>query len=145
MAQPTERPHRGLPRLETLELDDGTVVRYRRHENGGGRVALDATVHPSAYIAGTTWVDPGAVVQVGARIGPYGWVERHAVVGPGATLADGVRVGAGAVIGHGCRIGARVDLGTGSDVAAGSVLHEDTSVRPGVRVARSVRARGPHL
>ena len=67
-------------RYEELETDDGTVVRYRRHDNGGGLVAQTASVDPSAYVAETAWVDPGALVSGGVRVGAHVWIEAGAVV-----------------------------------------------------------------
>src|SRR5690606_7267389 len=52
-----------LKKYEYLENEDGKVVRYRRHENGGGHVADGADVHPDAYIGPAAWVDPGATVE----------------------------------------------------------------------------------
>lgn len=38
-------------RYEDLEMQDGTVVRYQRHGNGGGLVAKGAVVDDTAYVA----------------------------------------------------------------------------------------------
>lgn len=133
MLEQATRPRRRFGRVEELELDDGTIVRYRRHENGGGRVALNATVHATAFIAESAWVDPGAVVQAGARVARFSWIERHASIGPWSVIADSVRVGAGAVIGNGCRIGPHAQVGPKAQVPDGVVIAEDGFVRPGAR------------
>ena len=64
-----------MKRYEELETEDGKVVRYQRHENGGGLVAKGAMVDPTAYVADSAWVDPGAVVEAGASVGKYAWIE----------------------------------------------------------------------
>ena len=80
-------------RYEELETDDGTTVRYRRHDNGGGLVAMAATVDPTTYVAETAWVDPGARIGGGVHIGAHVWVEPDAVVGPYSQLGTHVHVG----------------------------------------------------
>src|SRR5690606_39228375 len=43
-----------------FEDDDGTMLRYVQHPNGGGLVERGAKVHPTAWVAPTAYVDPGA-------------------------------------------------------------------------------------
>ena len=71
-------------KYEEFEEDNGTVLRYARHENGGGSVEVNAHVDPTAYVAQSAYVDRGATVGAGARIGIGSWVDHDAVVCAGA-------------------------------------------------------------
>lgn len=128
-------PRESASMFEEVELGDGAVMLYRRHTNGGGRVALDAQAHSTAYIADSTWVDSGAAVRAGARLGPHSWVERDAQVEAEVTIGEHAHVGAGAVIGAGSRLGSRARVGAGVQLAAGTV------VAPEARVERRALAR----
>lgn len=121
-------------KYEELELDDGTVVRYRRHDNGGGMVAMRAQADPSARIEETAWVDPDATVCADARLGPGCWVEPGARVEKGAYLATAVHVGADAVVGPYARIGSRTRLGAGAHVLARVTVGTDLEIPAGARV-----------
>lgn len=123
-------------RYEDLETDDGTVVRYRRHDNGGGLVAQTASVDPTAFVAETAWVDPGAQVGGGARVGAHVWLEPGAVVGPHAQLGTHVHVGRGAVVGAAARLGTRVSVGSGARLAAGVAVSADESIPDHALVTR---------
>ena len=48
-----------------FEDDNGQVVRYVRHANGGGLVSPRARVHEAAMVASTAYVEAGA--QMGDR------------------------------------------------------------------------------
>src|SRR5699024_8146167 len=80
---------KGVPvrkkKYEELELEDGTLVRCRRHENGGGMVAMRAAVDPSARIEENAWVDQDATVGADARLGASCWVEPGARIGAAPT------------------------------------------------------------
>jgi hypothetical protein len=45
-----------------FEDDNGQVVRYVRHANGGGLVSPGARVHEAAMVASTAYVEAGAQV-----------------------------------------------------------------------------------
>jgi sugar O-acyltransferase (sialic acid O-acetyltransferase NeuD family) len=103
---------------------------------------LQPLVHPSAILARSARIGPGAVVLPRAVLGALAEVGRLAIVntgailehdtvvgeaahiGPGAVLAGGVRVGARSLVGAGaaCRphatIGADAVVGTGAAVIA---------------------------
>jgi UDP-3-O-[3-hydroxymyristoyl] glucosamine N-acyltransferase len=63
-------------------------------------VAEQATVHPSASVAGGCRVDAGAVIGEGAQIGEGCWIEANAVIGERVVLGKGCRVGANASVSH---------------------------------------------
>jgi len=126
-----------MKRYEDLEQDDGTVVRYRRHDNGDGLVAVGAQVAPSAYVAATAWVDPGATVEPQARVGGYVWVQSGAVVRTGARLGTHVVVGRGALVGAHARLGGWVTLGERSRVQARAVVAPEETVPAGEELLAS--------
>ncbi len=117
-----------MKRYEDLEKDDGTVVRYRRHENGDGLVAAGARVDPSAFVASTAWVDPGAVVGPDVRIGAHTWLEAGAKVQAGARLGTHVHVGKDAVVGLRARLGSRVTVAARAVVEHGVLVEAETTV-----------------
>lgn len=124
-------------RYEELETEDGKVVRYQRHENGGGLVAKGAQVDPTAYLADSAWVDPGAVVEAGASVGKFCWVEPGAVVQARARLGSHVHVGREAVVGRGARLGTRVEVGAHARLDAGLVVEPEAKIDDGAHVERS--------
>jgi UDP-3-O-[3-hydroxymyristoyl] glucosamine N-acyltransferase len=133
-------------RYEDLELDDGTVVRYQRHDNGGGLVAKGAVVDESAYVAETAWVDPGARVEARARIGQHCWVEPGARVEVAATIGSHAHVGRGASVGAGSTGGTRCEVGADARLEARAVVAPESRVEPGAvvpgdRVARRLDRR----
>lgn len=100
-----------------IEDDDGVVLRYSRHPNGGGMVEASARVHHDAWIDASAYVDPGARVHARAHVAAGAWIDRGAVVREGATVGRYAHVGPAAVIGRSTR------------------LHEGVVIRPRVRVA----------
>lgn len=126
-----------MKRYEELETEDGKVVRYQRHENGGGLVAKGAQVDPTAFVADSAWVDPGAVVEAGASVGKFCWVEPGAVVQERARLGSHVHVGREAVVGRGARLGARVDVGAHATLDPGVVVEREAKVADGTHAERS--------
>ncbi|SFK18934.1 transferase hexapeptide (six repeat-containing protein) [Cellulomonas sp. KH9] len=126
-----------MKRYEELETEDGKVVRYQRHENGGGLVAKGAKVDPTAYVADSAWIDPGAVVEAGASVGKFVWVEPGAVVQERARLGSHVHVGREAVVGRGCRLGLRVDVGAQARLDAGLVVEPEARIADGAHAERS--------
>jgi UDP-3-O-[3-hydroxymyristoyl] glucosamine N-acyltransferase len=81
-------------------------------------------VHPTAVVAKSARLGPGAVVDALAvveddvRIGANAWIGPHAVIHRGATIGDDFRAHAHAVVREGCRIGHRVVLQNGAVVGA---------------------------
>ncbi|WP_448631169.1 transferase [Cellulomonas soli] len=123
---------------EEIELADGHSSIYRRHDNGGGHVALDAQAHSSAYVADTSWVDSGATLRAGVRVGQHCWIERDAQVESGAVLGDHVHLGAGVVVGAGSHLGHHVSVAAGRQLVAASEIADETQVRT---LTRDDRAR----
>lgn len=115
-------------KYEELELDDGTIIRYRRHENGGGMVALRAAVDPSARIEENAWVDQDAAVGPEARLCGGCWLEPGARVAAGAHVGTAARVGPGAVVDERARIGSRAHIGAGAKVRCGGFVSPDTDI-----------------
>ncbi len=108
-----------------------------------GRFSLATAVHPSAVVAPSAEVGPGAAVFAGAVLQPEAFVGAHAVIntaatvdhdcrvgvyaqlGPGAHLCGGVTVEEGAFLGAGCTVTPGVRIGAWSTVGAGAVVTRD--------------------
>jgi UDP-3-O-[3-hydroxymyristoyl] glucosamine N-acyltransferase len=85
-------------------------------------VALEAVVpapgiHPSAVVAGTAEIDPGA------HIGPHVTVEDGAVVKAGAVIDPGCFIGRGAEVGEGTHLFANVTFHAGCRIGARGIIH----------------------
>jgi UDP-3-O-[3-hydroxymyristoyl] glucosamine N-acyltransferase len=120
---------RRTPRIaEEIEDEFGTVTRYRRHPNGRGLVATDASVDPTAFLAPSVYVESGARVGRSARIHAGTWVDREAVVGPHAEIGASVHVGAAAVVGEGAHIGSHSKIGARAHIGAGARIAQDQQV-----------------
>ena len=155
-------------KYEEFEEDNGTVLRYARHENGGGSVEVNAHVDPTAYVAQSAYVDRGATVGAGARIGIGSWVDHDAVVCagaksildlrltleyletygvpvvdsgvcPGAVIGSAVHVGAGAVVGRGAKLGARVKVGDYAHLWDSVSIEPDEVISDGAVVRQGAR------
>jgi sugar O-acyltransferase (sialic acid O-acetyltransferase NeuD family) len=74
-------------------------------------VARSATLSPGAY------VNAGAIVAAGTHAGQSCMINRGASIGHHCEIGDYVTIGPGAVTGGGCRFGDGVFLGVGSVVA----------------------------
>src|ERR1035437_5505040 len=74
-----------------FEDDNGQVVSYVRHANGGGLVSPRARVHEAAMVASTAYVEAGAQMGDRSRIGAGSWLDHDVIVG-----ADVVVIGGGA-------------------------------------------------
>lgn len=71
--------------MEAYDFGDGRgLVPARRHENGGGWVALGTWVHEDAYVG------PDAVVFGGAYVGKDGSVSGESRIGGYATILSSV-------------------------------------------------------
>jgi UDP-3-O-[3-hydroxymyristoyl] glucosamine N-acyltransferase len=81
-------------------------------------------VHPTAVVAKSARLGPGAIVEALAvveddvRVGANAWIGPHAVVHRGATIGDDFRAHSHAVVREGCRIGHRVVVQNGAVVGA---------------------------
>lgn len=130
-------------KYEEFEEDNGTVLRYARHENGGGSVEANAHVDPTAYVAASAYVDRGASVGAGARIGTGAWVDHDSVVCAGAIVGSAVHVGAGAVIGRDAKLGSRVKVGDNAHLWDNVRIEADEVISHGAvvrQVSRDQRA-----
>jgi len=100
-------------------------------------------IHPTAIVASTASIGPGAVVcpyaivSDAARVGRFGLINYHAslahdasagdfaVLSPYATLAGGANVGDDAFLGLHASVGPRISVGSRSKVAANSCALAD--------------------
>ena len=80
-------------------------------------------VHPTAY------VDPAALLHLGAQVGPMAVVEARAEIGAGCQIGPGAVVGAGVIMGSDCRIGANATL-------SHAILGSRVYIYPGARVGQ---------
>lgn len=118
-----------------FENDDGRVVRYVRHPNGGGLVSPDAQVHDSVVVASTAYVEAGARVGERSRIGAGSWLDHDVVVGTGVVVAGKVHLGPRtrvedeSWIGTGARVGADVTVARGARVPPDAVVRDGAVVR----------------
>ena len=117
-----------------FEDDNGHVVRYVRHANGGRLVSPQARVHEAAMVASTAYVEAGA--QVGARSDRRGELagsrrdrrgrrrrRRERAPRPRTRAEDGTWIGTGA------RVGSDVVIGRGGRVAPDAVVRDAAVVR----------------
>ncbi len=139
----TEWKERRMATRVEFEDDDGQVVRYLRHVNGGGLVSPGARVHEGASVASTAYVEAGARVGDRSRIGEGSWLENDVLVGEGVVIDRNVHLGPrtrvhdGVRIGAGARIGSDVVIGRGARLPADAIVSDGTVVRRSARSARS--------
>lgn len=106
--------------------------------------ALPVLVHPSAIIARSARLGPGAVVLPRAVVGALVLVGRLAIVNTGAilehdvVLGEAAHAGPGAVLAGGARLGARALLGAGAACRPGVVVGDGAVVGVGAGVAADV-------
>src|SRR5665647_3181886 len=95
-----------------FEDDNGRVVRYVRHANGGGLVSPEARVQEGAMVASTAYVEAGAQVGDRSRIGAGRWLDLVVIVGEDVVVAGNVHLGPRTRVEDGTWIGtgARVTL-----------------------------------
>ena len=77
--------------------------------------AVDASIHPTAQLAGDVAVSPGAVIHEGARIGA------GSTIGSGAVIHAGTEVGTDCVIEDGAVLGKRPRLRAASSAAGAEI------------------------
>lgn len=112
-----------------IELADGHSSIYRRHDNRGGHVALDAQAHSSALVAHTAWVDSRATLRAGVRVGHH-W--------PTSSLAT-TCTSAGVVVGAGSHLGHHVTAPAGRQLVAASEISDETWMPVQARASRPNR------
>ncbi|MEO6142838.1 MAG: transferase [Dermatophilaceae bacterium] len=111
-----------------FEDDNGKVVRYVRHANGGGLVSPHARVHEAAMVASTAYVEAGARVGDRSRIGAGSWLDYDVIVGEDVVVAGNVHLGQrtraedGTWIGTGARVGSDVVIRRGARVEPDAVV-----------------------
>ena len=118
-----------------FEDDNGKVVRYVRHANGGGLVSPRARVHEAAMVASTAYVEAGVQVGDRSRIGAGSWLDHDVIVGKDVVVAGNVHLGPrtrakdGTWIGTGARVGSDVVIEGGARVAPDAVVQDASVVR----------------
>ena len=118
-----------------FEDDNGQVVRYVRHANGGGLVSPRARVHEAAMVASTAYVEAGVQVGDRSRVGTGSWLDHDVIVGKDVVVAGNVHLGPrtraedGTWIGTGARVGSDVVIERGARVAPDSVVRDAAVVR----------------
>jgi len=118
-----------------FEDDNGEVVRYVRHANGGGLVSPRARVHEAAMVASTAYVEAGVQVGDRSRIGAGSWLDHDVIVGKDVVVAGNVHLGQrtraedGTWIGTGARVGSDVVIERGARVAPDAVVRDAAVVR----------------
>ena len=118
-----------------FEDDNGQVVRYVRHANGGGLISPRARVHEAAMVASTAYVEAGAQVGDRSRIGAGSWLDHDVIVGKDVVVAGNVHLGPrtraedGTWIGTGARVGSDVIIRRGARVAPDTVVRDAAVVR----------------
>ena len=113
-------------------------------------------VHPQATLGPDCFVEPGVILNAGARVttnirlGRHVQIHANATVGhdsvlgayvsvfPGATISGGVTVGDAATIGTGANVLPGITVGAGAFVGAGAVVTSDV---PDLAVVAGVPAR----
>jgi UDP-3-O-[3-hydroxymyristoyl] glucosamine N-acyltransferase len=140
--RPARRGHIVRQRkYEEFDADNGTALRYSRHENGGGFVESRARVAATAHVGPSAYVDRGAIVGAYARIGSGAWIDGGAIVHEGAVIGPAAHIGPGAVVGRGARIGSRVKIGAEAHVWDAARVESDEIIRPSSVVHADSRGR----
>jgi NDP-sugar pyrophosphorylase family protein len=109
---------------------------------GGGIVAEDAEVSPSASFAQETMIGDHATVEDGAKLGPLTIIGRRARIRRNAGIAgtvvfDDAEIGSESSI-QGSVIGNSVSIGKGVTIEQGSVIAGYTRIRDNVHITRDV-------
>lgn len=156
---PVELPHLGgLDDYRAQEQDalliavGNAAARWAVARRLGG-ARYYTLVHPTAYVAASATLEPGAIVCPLAFVGPLARVGAHAALnvqsslghdarlGAGSVLSPGTKVNGGASVGEGCFLGTLATVSPGatigafSKVAAGSVFSGEAE--PGSLIAGS--------
>jgi UDP-2-acetamido-3-amino-2,3-dideoxy-glucuronate N-acetyltransferase len=97
-----------------------------------------APERPAAFVHATAVVDPGGLVEAGAKVWHFCHVSEGAVVGEGAVLGQNVFVGRGVRVGRGCKVQNNVSL------YEGVRLEEEAFVGPSA-VFTNVRRPRAHV
>jgi UDP-3-O-[3-hydroxymyristoyl] glucosamine N-acyltransferase len=113
-------PGRPVIRVEQPYLAVAAVLRALHPEP-----APAPGVHPSAWVAASARVDPGATVDAFVVVGEGSEVEAGAVLHPHVVVGAGCRVGAGSVLHPHVVLRGGVTLGRRVVVHAGAVLGAD--------------------
>jgi UDP-perosamine 4-acetyltransferase len=109
-------------------------------------LALPILVHPTAFVAASATLAPGAQIMPRASVGPDARAGRGVLVNTGATLDHDVVVGDGSVVDPGAvltgrvRVGGQVEIGSGAVLVPDSIVDDDATVGAGAVVVRRVES-----
>ena len=104
---------------------EASLVRRRLYDLAVGEGLVPLTVqHPSAIVAASAVVEPGAQLMAGCIIGPEARIGTNAVINSGAIVEHHARVGAHAHIASGACLTGGVCVGEDSFVGARTVVRQ---------------------
>jgi UDP-perosamine 4-acetyltransferase len=139
-----------LPRLASTGLQ-GVVLGFGAAKGRSAIVdavqaaglALPTLVHPTAFIAASAVLEPGAQVMPRASVGPNSTVGRGVLVNTGAIVDHDVVIEAGSVIDPGAVLTGRVRIASEVEIGSGAVLIPDSVVGDGATVGAGAVVVGP--
>ncbi len=120
-----------------------SVFQYYKSHAGILEKRYITTIHKLAYVASSSMVDSGAILEPGvvvssqSSIGFGSWIKRGVLVGhhnqigaftdinPGATISGKVSIGRGCIIGSGAVINDNISIGENCLIGSGSVVTKD--------------------
>jgi sugar O-acyltransferase (sialic acid O-acetyltransferase NeuD family) len=102
----------------------------RRHS-----ITLPPLIHPTAVIAASASILPGAVIHAGAIIASGVSIGEHASINKGAIIGHDTSIGAFSVIQPGVRIAGHVVIGKAAYIGIGAVIIEDLFVGEHAKIA----------
>jgi len=79
-------------------------------------------IHPTAYVADTAEIGPGAVICPLAFVGPYARMGAHGVINVQASLGHDARLGTAAVLSPGAKVSGRGEIGEGAFLGTLAVM-----------------------
>lgn len=106
--------------------------RFRVHENGGGLVAMTATVARTVYVAKNARIRDRAIVVGAVRLFDQSVVEEGAIVADSCTLRGDSSVGGEAVVRGGVTLAGRARIDGDARVSGGVHLQYFAHISRGV-------------
>lgn len=112
--------------------------------------ALETVIHPSATVAESVLIEPGAFISAGAIIIAEARVSAGAIINTGASVDHDCVIGEAAHIGPGAHlcgnvsIGARALVGVGSSLKPGVFVGDDVVLGAGSVVVRDILQAGTY-
>lgn len=137
---------RGAPLVPAIgdNLARAALLEWLRHEGH----FLESVVHPSATIANSVTVEPGAFISAGAvviaeaRVGAGAIINTMASVDHDCTIGEAAHIAPGAHLCGNVRIGKRVLVGVGAAIRPGISVCDDAIIGAGAVVVREIAKPG---